>query len=539
MRTLVIQFGRVGDVIQTTPLLEDLARDSRNSTEVLLVAPNENALAGLAGISQIRVVASNAKFLDDQIATQFAAGQVPSEAGSFLDGLRLPKYDRIINASHSALGCWLAGHIPCERREGGVIGDTRECLYEGPAHAYRVALLGFRERNWFNLVDLLRSSAETRAVPHEGSYPFVNTAPELSFAIPQGRKVALNVGASETHRRWPLEHFAALADSLTEAGLVPILVGAPSERDLAAKVQALCRYPIPSYMETPIPEMAKLLSLTELLVSVDTGAVHIAAAVGTKVLSLSGASVYFAETAPWSAGNLILQGRLGAPMSQLDPGLVLNAALNGLNVVDEASLRRELTRYQQEAWKTEFLPADSDALGGITYWPVHERRAGVEEMFTRTLRHVFAERFCGGGGISVAYLKEKLQVDATCSQIRQQRESLRGTLQGVVQTLHQMSIAADKCAELSERRDREAGDAITGLTPLLIESLKTLLRRAAEADTCASQPVLQFLDWRLRMMPQLQPMETFAFHAGEYRNAAAMLDRCWSLVEGALTEHSA
>lgn len=537
MRTLVIQFGRVGDVIQTTPLLQDLVRDSRNSTEVLLVAPNENAVAGLQGISRIRTVSPDARLLDEQIATQFAAGEIPNKASEFLAGLCLPQYDRIINASHAALGCWLAGHIPCVQREGGVIGDSRECLYEGVAHTYRVALLGFRERNWFNLVDLLRCSAENRMNPQNGVRPFVSTAPGLSFPIPPGRKVALNVGASEAPRRWPPEHFAALAEGLAASGFVPILVGAPSERDLAAQVQALCRCPVPSYMETPIPEMARLLSLVDLLVSVDTGAVHIAAAVGTRVLSLSGSSVYFAETAPWSDGNLILQGRPGAPMSQLEPGIVLHAALNLLGLADESGLRRELARGQQEAWTTNFLPPEADALGGITYWHVHPHRTSVEDVFTRTLRHVFAGHFCGGcGSTSIAYLKEKLHMgrEALSTEMCQERKSLQITSRGIVQALQQMSIVAENCRELSQRKDREAGNAITQLAPLLVESMKLLLKRAAESDARAFQPVVQFLDWRLRMMPQLPPIETFAYHASEYRNAAVMLERCWSLLENAL-----
>jgi ADP-heptose:LPS heptosyltransferase len=535
MRTLVIQFGRVGDVIQTTPLLADLVADSRNLTDVLLVAPNQTALARLGGLSQIRAMAPDARLLDDQIATGFAVGKVPPEASTFLSSLSLPRYDRVINASHSALGCWLAGHIPCERREGGVIGDSRECLYEGSAHTYRIAQLGFRHRNWFNLVDLLRCSAEPRTMPQPGSRPYVNTFERLSFTPPPGRKVALNVGASEPDRRWPQAHFASLAEGLTAAGLVPILVGAPSERDLAAQVQALCRCPLPSFMETPVPEMATLLSVTDLLVSVDTGAVHIAAAVGTKVLSLSASTVYFAETAPWAEGNLILQGQLGAPMAQLEPSLVLTAALNRLGLVDQASLRSELAHHQQEAWETAFLPVAADPLGGISYWPLHEYLPSIEDLFTRTLRHVFAASFCGGGGsISIEYLKERFPQawDGPRSIMGQQAEGLLNAMKPITQTLQQMSIAAAKCEKNSRRIDRDAGAVVNNLVPVLIRTLKTLLKCTSNADSRAFQPVVHYLDWRLRVMPLLPPVETFAYHGREYRNAAAMLDRCWSLLVG-------
>lgn len=45
--------------------------------------------------------------------------------------------------------------------------------------------------------------------------------------------------------------------------------------------------------------MARLLAQSELVVSADTGAAHIAAAVGTRVVGLYAATAYFAETSPW------------------------------------------------------------------------------------------------------------------------------------------------------------------------------------------------------------------------------------------------
>ena len=530
MRTLVIQFGRLGDVIQTTPLLRALAPlDSQDGIDLLLVHPNQTALSGLRGIAQIRTVRLEAKLLDEQIATGFAQGKIPKEAPALLQELNLPRYGRVIHASHAALGCWLAGHIPCEQREGGIIDDSGECLYEGAAHTYRVALLAFRERNWFNVVDLIRCSAGHCTPPEADSRPYVNACQRLSFALPAGRKVALNVGASEPHRCWPPEHFARLAEALTAAGLTPILVGAPSERDLGTKVQALCRTPLAGFFETPIAEMAKLFSLVDLLVSVDTGAVHIAAAVGTKVVSLSGSTVYFAETAPWGAGHLILQGRLGAPMSELEPNLVLTAALHRLGVADQASLRAELARRKQQAWETRFLSPEADPLGGISYWPLHEYVPRIEDLFTRALRHLFALEFCRGkGSVSLGYLKDEL---LGAGDLAQQADCLLQTMRPIVQTLEQMSAAAGKCQELSAHRDPGTGAAVNRLVPKLMDGLQALLARTAQADALAFQPVMHYLDWRLRMMPRTPPRETFAYHAQEYQAVAAMLRRCGALVQ--------
>jgi ADP-heptose:LPS heptosyltransferase len=130
MPTLVIQLGRLGDVIQTTPLLQELSRQSgmkcsysetAERIELLVVQPNQEGLRGFKALSAIRTVGEDLKSLDDQIARGFRHGAIPDEARRLLARLNLPRYHRVINASHAALGCWLAGEIPCDAREGGII----------------------------------------------------------------------------------------------------------------------------------------------------------------------------------------------------------------------------------------------------------------------------------------------------------------------------------------------------------------------------------------------------------------------------------
>jgi ADP-heptose:LPS heptosyltransferase len=531
MRTLVIQLGRLGDVIQTTPLLMELAEPgSQNEIDLLVVRPNQEGVRELPGLSIIHTVGEDLKPLDDRIAEGFERRAIPPEAFEMLRELRLPRYDRVINASHAPLGCWIAGHIPSELTEGGVIDDRGECLYHGPAHAYRVALLAFREQNWFNVVDLLRSATKRRIMSKPRPRLYVNTSRALPFALPPGRKVALNVGASERHRCWPPTHFARLAEYLNARGMVPILVGAPSDRDLSGEVQAACNLPLPSFMETSIPEMARMLSQVDLLVSVDTGAVHIASAAGTKVLSLSGSTVYFAETAPWGEGHLVLQTPVGSSLSGLAPELVLAAALNRLGLLEEASLRSELIRRGQLGWETCFLPEGADPLGGLSYRPVHADLVWIEDLFTRALRHVFAWEFCRGeGSLSLDYALDLFKHTAVLDLVQQTNDLLE-KMNRVVPVLEEMGAAATNCQELNRRSDRQASAEINKIVPQLMTGLEALMTFTAKAEAVMFKPVVQYLDWRLRMMPDLSPEETFGCHAREYRNAAGMLCRAGLLL---------
>jgi Glycosyltransferase family 9 (heptosyltransferase) len=352
----------------------------------------------------------------------------------------------------------------------------------------------------------------------------MNASSALPFALPTGPKVALNVGASETGRQWPAEYFAMLAGGLAARGFAPILVGAPSDRRACAAVQAASCMVLPSFAgKTSIPEMARLLAESELLVSADTGAAHIAAAVGTKVVGLYGSTAYFAETSPYGAGHLILQTRIGAPMSALAVDTVLAAALNRLGRLNDLGLRRELAPRGQAAWETDFLPPGADPLGGLCYRPLHRQSWTVDDLFTRALRHAFAREFCGvSGRLPLGDLwGASCSAGGDSAHTRSQYSALRQNADSLARALEQMHAAAATCAEMSTQRDSRSG--IGRIAAKLTNGLDGLKSLTEKAEWAAFRPVVHYLDWRLRMMPILAPKDTFACHAREYRTAANLL----------------
>jgi ADP-heptose:LPS heptosyltransferase len=194
-RTLVIQLGRLGDIIQTTPLLSELAAPG-DTVDVLVLRSAYEPLLGLSAVSNVVTIADSLKPLDDAIACDFPHGKIPVEARELLAGLQLPRYDRVINVSHAPLGSWLAAEIPCTTpaaRYGGIIRG-RECLYLGPASVYRIAAIHYREQNLFNLVDLLRAAA---GVVRSNSRPrlYANQTADLPFALPVGSLGAITLAS--------------------------------------------------------------------------------------------------------------------------------------------------------------------------------------------------------------------------------------------------------------------------------------------------------------------------------------------------------
>jgi len=94
------------------------------------------------------------------------------------------------------------------------------------------------------------------------------------------RLACLHPGAAEPRKRWPSERFAAVGQRLASLGARVVLVGAEEQRDLCTRVAQAIPGAISLAGETPLPVLAALLETTALVVSNDSGPMHVAAALG-------------------------------------------------------------------------------------------------------------------------------------------------------------------------------------------------------------------------------------------------------------------
>lgn len=124
----------------------------------------------------------------------------------------------------------------------------------------------------------------------------------------QTRPILLSPGSAKAGiKRWPAERYAALADALALRGWPCGLIVGPEESALGARVSSAARAPLPVLGADLDPvELAALLSNARLLVSNDSGPMHLAAAVGTPVIA------FFGPTDPGRTAGV------GSPVRVLD-----------------------------------------------------------------------------------------------------------------------------------------------------------------------------------------------------------------------------
>jgi heptosyltransferase II len=110
---------------------------------------------------------------------------------------------------------------------------------------------------------------------------------EVSAARPI---VGLHLGAAFGPAKvWPAERTAALGAALLEAETTPVLLGTPADSAVETRVQAHAPLPLPSLVGRDTPELLPaVLAGLDALVSGDTGTAHLAAAMGTAVVTLFG-----------------------------------------------------------------------------------------------------------------------------------------------------------------------------------------------------------------------------------------------------------
>ena len=104
-------------------------------------------------------------------------------------------------------------------------------------------------------------------------------------------------------KRWPAEHYGALAAQLADDGLTPVVVGTAAEAPLAAAIRAACPAAIDLTGQTTLADLPGLTAGAVLAVGNDTGPMHVAAAVGCPCVVLFSSDSDPALTAPRGPGG--------------------------------------------------------------------------------------------------------------------------------------------------------------------------------------------------------------------------------------------
>lgn len=122
--------------------------------------------------------------------------------------------------------------------------------------------------------------------------------------LPAGRYVVVHPGASVPARAWAPDANARLVARLVGLGYRVVVTGAPSERELCAGVAAAGAVDLSG--ATGLAGLAEVLAGADAVVVGNTGPAHLAAAVGTPVVSIYAPTVPASRWRPWRVPHVLL-----------------------------------------------------------------------------------------------------------------------------------------------------------------------------------------------------------------------------------------
>lgn len=142
--------------------------------------------------------------------------------------------------------------------------------------------------------------------------------------------VAFHPAASEPNRMWGLDRMAEAIRRVRELGAAPLLVGGPGDQvhlDWLESETGAARVPA----GLGLLAFACLARRFGTMVCMDSGPMHIAAAMGCRVVAVYGPA-YPSHTRPWGDGHEILEGGCSCPLRHWDT--CSRACLNEVSPAD-------------------------------------------------------------------------------------------------------------------------------------------------------------------------------------------------------------
>ncbi|MGB0908838.1 MAG: glycosyltransferase family 9 protein [Nitrospirales bacterium] len=318
-QVLILNITRMGDLVQMTPLLRRLEYEWPGVAIDLIVDQEFFLIANL--LPGIRTVLSYdfQALMDDARVRARDLVSLYQDIAKWAKPLTSNGYDRVINLTFNRRSAYLTGYIGSSETRGLTTAPDGNVIVKNAWMAYFLDMHTYRSLNRFNLVDVyaLGGSGPGPYVPVQLKQPdaecewaraFLST-----FGSPPGW-IGVQIGASDVMKAWRPEYFGrtmALLSQKLNVGFV--LIG--SNKELPAVQEAVHAYksaggqaPLCHAIgKTTISQLVGLLAQCDLMLTNDTGPMHLAVGVEIPVVNISVGHVDFRETGPYGPHHWVIQ----------------------------------------------------------------------------------------------------------------------------------------------------------------------------------------------------------------------------------------
>ena len=294
MRILVVKTSSLGDLFHALPAVRLLKR-GLDDARVDWVANAEYA-------------ALAERFEDVSRVLPFPRRDLRRGWGAFRAALRADAYDLVVDFQglmKSALIARSARRAPGAR----ILGPSFR--REGAGWLYS-AVVGKKDKERHAVEENLDVPRFLGLPTSPVEFPVRFPAPEDSGLPPS--YVVFSPRSRHAAKNWPPERFAELGRNL---GCPVVLTGAPSDAETCARIAAEVPGAIDRCGKTDLVGLGSILQGARLVVTVDSGPMHVAAACGTRCLALFGPTDP-KRVGPYGPRHRVLRGATPARYDKSD-----------------------------------------------------------------------------------------------------------------------------------------------------------------------------------------------------------------------------
>jgi len=284
-RILLLRLERIGDLLMAMDAIGLVGRLYPDAeVDVAVGSWNEPLARLMPGLTRVHVV--DVPWLARE-RTRWSWRKLVAAARRW----RLHGYDVVLNFEPDIRSNFLAWLSGASRRTGYFTGGggaflTESWAYDESAHvgvnAERLV------RRTFGAGNDVAAPAVRLPIPEDA-----RRHAETLLSGGDRRLVGVHASGGRPSKQWHPERFAdAIRQIALERGAAVVLTGAPADRPLVDAVAARLRdvHTIDLCGDVDLPALAAVLERLDLLVTGDTGPMHLAAAVGTPIVALFGPS---------------------------------------------------------------------------------------------------------------------------------------------------------------------------------------------------------------------------------------------------------
>ena len=286
-KILIIQLARLGDIIQTKPLIEDIIFSNSNDQVFLLI--NDLFKDCAYFFPNVEIIPINFESFIRQKENKITVFENKYFL-TLLDTLHNLHLDYVINLNNSIISEKILAHFNNIPKIGFKCGNSEWTTYQ-------LSFMKSRILNSLNLVDIFRFlgrnnsaiAALQKTKPQQPPSPLKKNS---------SKKVALQCGARNQKRQLTLKQYCDIASSYLSLGYEILLLGTIAESNTALQItQTINSQQIINLTgRTNLQQLHDIIGQCERVFTPDTGTMHLAALVNVPITVLFLGPAYPFET---------------------------------------------------------------------------------------------------------------------------------------------------------------------------------------------------------------------------------------------------